>query len=220
MKTPKKTPEETPQKTGKGRAYPLWAFLGGGVILLTLAIVLGIRAKSPAPKEGVSGNSMAKVESPPASSPSLPLTTPSKLPEGIELFSSEGDAHVADGVRVSYKTDPPTSGNHSSQWAPPGVYEAGQVPFELLVHNLEHGNIVIYFDRARLAKQQVDDLTDLPRKYGAQWDGVVLVGRPDKNHPVILTGWRAMLRLKGYDQEKITGFMEAFRGRGPENPVR
>jgi len=143
-----------------------------------------------------------------------------KLPEGVIFFDDEGQKHLESGDHVTYKTDPPTSGSHYQKWAAPGVYEAGGVQPELLVHNLEHGNIVIYFDRSVLSKAELDELIALPKKYADQWDGVLLVGLKNKEKPIILTAWRTMLSLKKYDKDKILNFLEIFRGRGPEKAVR
>ncbi len=203
-----------PKKNGGSKRLK-WVLIGVGLSLLVIAITLGIRNKDRSAEQKMTKDIDAQTANP------LPVNRPRiKIPEGVELFEHEGDTHVAEGVRVTYKTDPPTSGSHYGRWASPGIYETGEVQPELLVHNLEHGNIVIYFDRSALSASQTDELILLSKPYIGQWDGVVLVGRKDKGHPVILTAWRALLRLKQFDKEKVLDFLEAFRGRGPENPVR
>lgn len=142
------------------------------------------------------------------------------VPEGVELFEDEGQDHVEDGVHIFYKTDPPTSGTHAGRWLPASVYGLGEAKAELLVHNLEHGNIVIYFDRSVLSKSELKPLFKLAKKHIGQWDGILLVERNDKKHPMILTAWRAMIRLNKVDMERISSFVDTFRGRGPENRVR
>lgn len=145
---------------------------------------------------------------------------PPNVPEGVEFFDNEGHDHIPENSLSFFKTDPPTSGPHSLRWLPPSIYKANETTRELLVHNLEHGNIVIYFNRALLSDADFKWLSELTNQYLGQWDGMLMVARDDKEHPLILTAWRAMLRMKGLDQEKVTKFVEAFRGRGPENPVR
>lgn len=55
-------------------------------------------------------------------------------------FGSEGRTHTAD--QVTYKTNPPTSGNHNPTPAQDGIYRAGNTPpKENYVHTLEHGRI-------------------------------------------------------------------------------
>lgn len=153
-------------------------------------------------------------------SPLLAADDRIEIPEGVELFEDEGQDHVADEVHIFYKTDPPTSGTHSNRWLPASVYGVGEAKPELLVHNLEHGNIVIYFDRSVLSQSDLDPLFKLAKKHIGQWDGILLVGRKDKEHPIILTAWRAMLRLTKVDMNRVSSFVDTFRGRGPENPVR
>lgn len=180
------------------------------VIALFVSLETGILAKTQEETHKSDGKS----------APVPPQFAGMKLPEGILFFDDEGQVHLEPGKLAIYKTDPPTSGPHYHKWAAPGVYEAGAVQPELLVHNLEHGNIVIYFDRSVLSKVELDELIALPKKYADQWDGVLLVGLKNKEKPLILTAWRAMLPLKRYDKEKILNFLEIFRGRGPEKVVR
>jgi hypothetical protein len=57
--------------------------------------------------------------------------------------------HVADGTVVKYKTVPPSFGPHWATPAPssPGFYTVKDRPaMETLVHNLEHGYTVVWYD--------------------------------------------------------------------------
>jgi len=139
---------------------------------------------------------------------------------GITFFPDEGRDHVPKDTKVTYKTSPPTSGFHYDRWLPPGVYDEDKTIPELLVHNLEHGNVVIYVDQASLNPKDGEALLMLPRKHSGQWDGVVLVNKKGMTQPLILTAWRTSLPLKEYNAEKVAAFLDAFLGRGPENPVR
>lgn len=212
--TNKRSSEEKTKRDRSGT--PRWVTAVGAVVLLAVIAVLtiGFMGGGQAPDTG----RMPGTASPDRSSPSGRADI--RVPEGVEFFENEGQNHVREGVRVSYKTDPPTSGSHYDRWAPASVYEAGEVAPELLVHNLEHGNIVIYFDRSRLTQPEVDALIELQKKHIGQWDGVLLVAREDQLNPIVLTAWRTILRLEGYDRNKVSEFVDTFRGRGPENPVR
>lgn len=148
------------------------------------------------------------------------LELPPNLPEGVEYYENDGHGHLTKGKRSFYVTDPPTSGPHDPSWLPPSVYKAEETRPELLVHNLEHGNIVIYFNPASLKKADITWLTKLTKRYLGQWDGMLMVTRDDKKHPIVLSAWRANLRLDGLDRERVLGFVDFFRGRGPENAVR
>jgi hypothetical protein len=138
---------------------------------------------------------------------------------GLEREICKSQGHVAPGEQVAYETDPPLSGQHSGTWVNPGFYEEPQMPEEL-VHSLEHGHVVIYYDAARLSPEELSAVRALAQKYRGNWDGVVAVPRTDPEHAIILTAWERGLRLTGYDVSLVDQFVDLFRGRGPENPVR
>jgi hypothetical protein len=190
----------------------LWTTVAAGVAVLALLLVYAPGDQDQYNDALSQTMNETKTEAPKAPPPSV------KDLKEVELFEGEGQTHVDEGTTVIYKTDPPTSGPHYARWLPAGIYEIGKTQPELLVHNLEHGNVVIYFDRGQFQKTDLDLLLALPQKYSGQWDGVVLVEQ--KGAPLTLTAWQAKLPLSAYDAKKIDQFLEAFRGRGPENRVR
>jgi len=137
---------------------------------------------------------------------------------GVQSFESEGQEHVADGTLIAYKTDPPTSGAHYNTPTAPGFYTEPQ-PAGAVVHGLEHGHIVIYYDPSNTAAEVVETLKGYAETYRGTWDGVVVLPR-EQPEEVVLTAWRQMLRMETWDQALAERFIDAFRGRGPENPVR
>lgn len=137
----------------------------------------------------------------------------------VESFPEEPADHVPPGTAVQYRTEPPTSGQHYSGVAPAGMHDQAVDP-RLLVHNLEHGNVVIYYDRDALPPEAVERLRELTGRYRGYWDGVLAVPRSDREHPLVLTAWTKMLRLKEFRPAAVDAFIDAYRGRGPEKPVR
>ncbi len=128
-----------------------------------------------------------------------------------------GRGHVPPGRPVAYGDPFPTSGPHDPEWVEAGFYRTPQAP-ERLVHALEHGNIVIYYDTPGDAVlQTLDSWTGL---YGGQWSGVVVAPGPGLGAAVVLTAWRKVLRLDPFDAAAAAAFVDAYRGRGPEKPVR
>ena len=67
-----------------------------------------------------------------------------------------------------YNSDPPTSGPHYAQPAQAGFYDEA-LPDEQLVHNLEHGYIVIWYNCARLEGTACNALK---RKFVMSWVGL------------------------------------------------
>ena len=83
-------------------------------------------------------------------------------------FKSEGRTHTAG--KVTYKTNPPTSGNHNPTPAQDGIYRAGNTPpKENFVHSLEHGRIEFQYkpgasaaDVAKLRALAEEPINDTP----------------------------------------------------------
>lgn len=138
-------------------------------------------------------------------------------PAAIEQFPDEGRNHVDPSTTPVYNTDPPTSGPHYPTPTEPGFYTTEQRPGHL-VHALEHGNVVIYYDPARVTPADLDSLKALASNHKGDFDGIAVTPRSDPRYPIILTAWRAMLRLDAYDPAQIQAFLDIFLGRGPENP--
>ena len=159
----------------------------------------------------------------PAALEDLPQNGDPALLEGVEQFPSEGNAHVSSGTQVQYNTSPPTSGPHYDSPASAGFYEAGNAPAAgNLVHSLEHGAVVIYYDPSALSADQEQHLRSLTQQYTGTWASVIAVPTSAANveSPVVLTAWRHRLRLDGYDAATVEAFIAEYLGRGPENPIR
>lgn len=139
--------------------------------------------------------------------------------EGLERVPCKSQQHATPPQRIKYDSDPPTSGTHYGTWVNAGFYAEEKQPEEL-VHSLEHGNVVIYYNPAKLAAADLDAIKALTKQFTGQWDGVVAVPRKDDKNPIILTAWESTLRLTSFDKARVDQFVDAFRGRGPENPVR
>jgi hypothetical protein len=128
-----------------------------------------------------------------------------------------GRGHEEIGKPLTFVEDPPTSGIHWSNWTTPGVYTVAE-PKEKLVHALEHGNIVAYYDQPEPAvRTQLEAWT---KRFSGQWDGMVMVPRPGIGKTIELTAWAKVLRLDTWDAAAAAAFIDTYRGRGPENPVR
>jgi len=133
----------------------------------------------------------------------------------IETFPDEGNTHVPVGTVVNYQTDPPTSGNHYPD-PQPGGYYTSPVASGFLVHSMEHGGVIIYYDASGLSADNLLALQALAAAHPGTFSQVVVVPRVDPVYPIILTAWTHRLRLAAYDQARIDGFLTLFLGNGPE----
>ena len=132
----------------------------------------------------------------------------------IQREESLGREHIEGPV--DYGTEFPTSGPHAPAPPRPGFYDE-TVSSEVLVHALEHGNIVIYYDQPSDAAMKL--LRNWTDQYQGTWDGVITVPHEGLGEKIVLTSWQHRLELAKIDV-RASFFVDAFRGRGPENRVR
>jgi hypothetical protein len=125
-----------------------------------------------------------------------------------EYYSSQGNEHIPNenAPHDPYNSDPPTSGPHTPHIAKWGIHEQA-VPFEILVHNLEDGGIVIYYN-SDATTEEIAALSAITMKY----NHIVQVPYPTMEAKVTLTAWQHLLRLDSIDTEKIEEFVNAHIG--------
>lgn len=68
------------------------------------------------------------------------------LPGASEL--QDGRDHKPEGTKIDYQFNPPTSGDHYASWITKGFYEDPRADGNL-VHSMEHGYIIIWYDCER-----------------------------------------------------------------------
>ena len=136
----------------------------------------------------------------------------------VETLPIEGRGDGKAGEIYSYRSEPPTSGRHGDEVADPGFYETPQDESRL-VHGLEHGSVVIYYDAPDPAAMK--DLRRWTAFYrSSEWAGLVVAPRAGLAKAVVLTAWGKKLTLDPYDRRLAAAFIDQYRGRGPEQPVR
>ncbi len=136
----------------------------------------------------------------------------------VERHADHGTSgHLTAGERVNYRTNTPTSGRHDGRPVSPGVYQSVTAP-TMLVHSLEHGMVVVYYDR--LSADATATLEDWSGLYSGPFSGIVVTRQPGLGDKLVLTAWRKSLTLDGFDAPAAAAFIDAYRGRGPENPIR
>ena len=139
----------------------------------------------------------------------------------VEVASSR--QHFLDTINITAVepdgyTVPPTSGQHWNGWVQCGFYR-DPVPDERIVHNMEHGNIIVHYNLAD--SSQVDELAQVFDDIGLT--NVWGVARPYTEIPVgtvALTTWGVVDGpMDGIDRDRIEQFFEAYSGKlGPEFP--
>ena len=136
--------------------------------------------------------------------------------EGVGTqFPVLGSTHISEGSSAVYNSTPPTSGEHWPTPARCGFYDGG-LPDERVVHNLEHGNIVISYNLP--LESDVAALRDALGNIGLSnvW-GVVRDYEEIPTGQVGLSAWGVLDTMVGVDEDRIDQFFEAYSGTlGPE----
>ena len=105
---------------------------------------------------------------------------------------------------MKYNSFPPSSGPHYQSPAPWGIYTES-VKQPILVHNLEHGGIIIQYGDVGS-----DAVNDLQSFYRDDPYGLVVAPYPKLGKKIALTAWNEPVYESGAD----SGFKDADPGNG------
>ena len=146
-------------------------------------------------------------------------------PDGGNLGTQQiddGRLHIPEGTSGGhYDSIPATSGSHWSSADSPGpwgVYGSAQ-PQERMIHNLEHGGIVIWYQPAKLDAAGLAALQQFVNQQVTTVQfKVILVpwGGADFGHPIAVTAWHWLLYLDTADIDAIKTFLGTHYGQSPE----
>jgi len=190
----------------RGASLPDWRLLAIGGVLLAGVVLIGLvllMGGTPDPNAGV--------------------TQP-----------DDGQTHIDDGTTCRtpeapcgadpYSSLPATSGPHWNSPAAWGAYSTPQNESQL-IHNLEHGGVVIWYDPDALDDAQVSELTSYVEGQVASgisgrfkfivspWGGSEPLGGQ-----IAVTAWRHILTLDAFDMSAIRAFADANYLRNAPEP--
>ena len=151
------------------------------------------------------------------------VTTPGKQlpnqPSGVKIPGTRipelETKHIPEGEKVKYNSNPPTSGSHYAVAAEWGIYNIAPVD-ERLVHNLEHGGIVISYNPEEIKGEELEQLRAQVRKLSTINPRVILTPRQKLESAIALTAWGYLQKLDKYDPTAVKTFYDAHIARGPE----
>ncbi|MDQ3916499.1 MAG: DUF3105 domain-containing protein [Actinomycetota bacterium] len=129
----------------------------------------------------------------------------------IEEHEEEGAEHVE--VEPDYGTNPPTSGNHLQTPASAGFF-AEPVRPGAVVHNMEHGQIVFWYDPD--APEETLDLIEAVVEQEPAATLAVPWEELESPYTFAMTAWGASQHCREVSQEVVDEFRERYQGRGPE----
>ncbi len=129
----------------------------------------------------------------------------------IEKHEDEGQDHVE--VEPQYGTNPPTSGPHLQTPASAGFYDEPVRP-GALVHNMEHGQIVLWYS-PDASPETIDDVEALVEK---EPSSTVAIPYPnvESAEGIVVTAWTVSMSCEKISEAAINDFRKEFQGKSPE----
>jgi len=138
------------------------------------------------------------------------------IPEIGESYPIEGASHVADGTKVEYHTNPPSSGAHYAKEADWGVYET-ELPDGRLVHSLEHGGVWISY-KLSIPSAAKEKLRAIAKGYRSK---VILAPRAANDKDIAVVSWGRVYKFDlnadgGFDESAVIDYITKYKNTGPE----
>lgn len=140
-----------------------------------------------------------------------------------EQFSSQGRNHVEElPDDFEYNSTPATSGAHQPQPLAPAIWGtySDPVPQEKVVHNLEHGGVIVQYGPevpattvARILEWYREDPNGL---VVAPLSPELVEAEPTLTNRIALTAWTYLQTCQRFDDEAFSSFVDLHRGDGPE----
>jgi Protein of unknown function (DUF3105) len=125
----------------------------------------------------------------------------------VQQFAEAGRDHIGpDAQPRNWNSQPPTSGDHLGTPLPPGAYR-DQQDERALVHNLEHGYVVLQYKN--LPADQVETLTRIAEGLKGQ----KLVLAPYEGLPadgLAMTAWRHLQTSQRVNVDVVSAFVNDF----------
>lgn len=142
--------------------------------------------------------------------------------EAVEEMSAD---HVEEGEDPGpYNADPPSSGAHYAADLEAGFYDPedisgfGPYPEGYLVHNLEHGYVVFWYNCEILDPAACNDLKASIQKVMDRERYLKVIAFPwsSIDVPVVMTSWTRRLAFDTFDPELARQFVRTYRNQAPE----
>jgi hypothetical protein len=119
-----------------------------------------------------------------------------------------------------YNSDPPTSGLHYANEADAGFYDENiyTYPAGYLVHNLEHGYVIFWYNCNLLDEAGCTNLKSQIRTVINDLGGVKIIAYPwdSIDVPLVMTSWGRLQRFESFDADQAKAFYRANLNKAPE----
>lgn len=146
---------------------------------------------------------------------------PVELGEDVPIMPDT--THVGEDTDPGpYNSDPPTSGKHYEATLNAGFYNEGDVsaahPEGHLVHNLEHGYVIFWYNCSLVSETECTDLKGQIQDVMADENNFKVIAFPwlTIDVPVVMTSWGRIMEMESFDPQVAQQFVQARRNKAPE----
>ncbi len=123
-----------------------------------------------------------------------------------------------------YPSNPPAGGPHFAEDFKAGFFDEADLatlppyPEGYLVHNLEHGYVIFWYNCAAVPGLDCEGLKASIRRVMDQFNGVKLIAFPwaSLDTPLALTSWGRLLKMAETDEKVMADFVRRNRYKAPE----
>jgi hypothetical protein len=131
----------------------------------------------------------------------------------FKTYRNLGQAHVqALTPSPKYNSFPPTSGPHYVEPAPWNFYDSPVDSQVRVVHNLEHGGIVVQWGTG-VPPTTVEHLRGF---WQDSPNGMLMDPLPKLGDKIAMTAWTHLGTCTTFTESAFRAFRDAYRGKGPE----
>ena len=139
--------------------------------------------------------------------------------ESVQIMVS--DPHIpVDSDPGQYNSDPPTSGRHYAEEAQKGFYESNiyTYPAAYLVHNLEHGYVIFWYNCDLLDESGCANLKEQIKTTMDDLGGTKLIAYPwtSLDVPLVMTSWGRLQKFEAFDSQQAKAFYRSNLNKAPE----
>ena len=132
----------------------------------------------------------------------------------VREYPIEGRGHISSNENVTYKTNPPTSGDHLADAKTWGVYN-DEIDDKAAVHGLEHGGIWISYKN--ISEKEIQILKEVGKNNS---QSVIVSPRRENDNKIVVASWGQMMKLESVDKAVIQKYINTYKNNSPEKEAR
>ncbi len=137
----------------------------------------------------------------------------------LEIYDNEHTTdqqiHLVGNQPADYTIFPPYGEEHSPIPLACGIYSSTPL-FEMVVHAMEHGAVVLWYTPTDLNADDIAALTEIVSEHFNDNEYAIQAPYGGLNSPIMLVAWGVRLPLDNVDERAIDQFFDEFHDDAPE----